>query len=290
MRKFLLLIALLVLCASAAALAEEYQMPDNFNALMDTTYNVLYRSVKVDAKLSYDVFLFDNYCLALSALTRGQVASMSYNQIKEYYQESLDRYHPESNLLLMISISDPTTITDIANFPKHISIVNSKKEVIYGQEVENYGDAVFVVGFPMDKVNELLAKDKKITIQINSRPNKTNTITYDKNYQSKIPAEVCKLVKLFEIRDPKPAETGENGQGDGSAAPTQNASQSTTQPATQPANQSATQPTTEPATQPANPAPTPTQPAGGSGNQSGAGATTPVGGGDTAQPAPVQKP
>lgn len=202
MRKFLLLIALLVLCVSATALAEEYQMPDNFSTLMDTTYNILYRSVKVDSKLSYDIFLFDNYCLALSALTRGQVASMTYQEIKEYYQESLDRYHPENNFMLMISISDPSTITDIANFPKRIAIVNSKKEAIYGQEVENYGDTVFVVGFPLDKVNELLAKDKKITIQINSRVNKTNTITFSKDYQSEIPAEICKLVKLFEVRDP----------------------------------------------------------------------------------------
>lgn len=205
MRKIILLVTVLVFCLSQGTWAEEYQAPENLQSLIDVTYNILYQPVDVDQNLYYDIFLFDDYCMALSALAHGGVSGMSLDSIKEYYQDTVDQYEPAKNFLLMVLVSDPDYLEDPTNFASHVVIRNSKNEVIVGEEYENYANTSYIVSFPKAQIEKLLENEQNITIQITSGKDQVQTITYNRNYSEQIPAEMTKLLNV--LREPLP-ETG----------------------------------------------------------------------------------
>lgn len=197
MKRTVLLIFFVLLCFPQVSFAVNYEMPDNFNALMDQTYKCIYQYLDVDETLSYDIFLFDEYSLALSALSRGQVGDMTYEQIKDYFHMSLDVYKPDENFLLMVMIYEASSTLDLSQLVAQVALQNSQNELLYGAQVEQYSDRIFIVSFPKGQVEQFLSKDDKITVRLQGKADTYHQIFFHKNYQEQIPAKITELVNLL---------------------------------------------------------------------------------------------
>lgn len=197
MKKTILLIFFALLCFSQISLAVDYEMPDNFNALMDQTYKCIYQYLDVDETLSYDLFLFDEYSLALSALSRGQVSDMTYEQIKGYFHMSLDLYRPDENFLLMVMIYEAGSTLDLSQLAAQVALQNSQNELLSGAKVEQFNDSIFILSFPKAQVEQFLKHDDNITVRLLGKTDTYHQVFFDKNYRKQIPAKITELVNLL---------------------------------------------------------------------------------------------
>ncbi|MCK4259373.1 MAG: hypothetical protein KAX49_10370 [Halanaerobiales bacterium] len=196
MKNITILIFAFLLCFNAIGLAKEYQIPDNFNQLIDLTYETIYRSLKVDDNLFYDVYLFDEYCMALSALARTEIGELSLHEMKEYFQKSLKKYDSANNFLLLIMVQDLKNTIDLSDFPSQVEIQNSQGESLTGTALENY-NPVFILNFPKEKVNNLLSQDQNITIQIKTADGPLGKVIFNRNYEKQIPEKIRELLQIL---------------------------------------------------------------------------------------------
>ncbi len=196
MKRILLLIFTFVICFYSIGLAEEYQIPDNFNQLTEITYQTIHRSLKIDQDLSYDIYLFDEYCMSLSTITRALNGDMSLREMKDYFQKSIKKYDPANNFLLLIMVNDLSKTLDLSEFPSKIKILNSKGEFLQGTVLENYSP-VFILKFSREKVKELLNANQNITIQIPIKDEEIKEIIFKQNYEEEIPEKIRELMQIL---------------------------------------------------------------------------------------------
>ncbi|AZR74154.1 hypothetical protein BBF96_12555 [Anoxybacter fermentans] len=191
-----ILILLISVTQTSSAEDQEYQIPDNFDQLVDITFKTIYRNIKVNENLFYDLYLFDENFMVLSAITRGQGFQLSLRQIKEYYKKSLDKYDLEKNFMLMVMAYDLNEKHDFSNLSSRIGIRNSKGKVIYGTELENY-NSLFIISFPKEQVDQLLKDEKLIIIQFKEKNGQLYEVTYKRNYRDEIPVKIKELIEIL---------------------------------------------------------------------------------------------
>lgn len=185
------------LCWTASVFAEEYTPPEGLYDAIYKTYDLLTETIYYDAHLFVDVYLLDENWFALSAIEWGANNQMPLEEIQAYYQESLAKYDPANNFLLLVMLYDPQAELDVTEFPRHVGIYNSDDTVLFGSEMERYDHRIFIIRYPREQVNTLLQNEDTITIRVWIDATPSPEIAFDRNYADFIPEEITALIELF---------------------------------------------------------------------------------------------
>lgn len=200
MKKYALVLMLLV-CLSSVGLASGtydtvYQFPENMNQLLDRTYQMIHRTVEVDEKLIYDVFLFDEYFMTLSAITRGEATSMGLEGVRSYFELSLKKYDLNKQFMFLVMVYDPEDRMSDKDVISQVNLRNSRDQLLKAGIFDKYED-VYVFTFSKELAELHTQGDQLISLQLPGDNGEIFETSFKRTYKKAIPWKVWELMSIL---------------------------------------------------------------------------------------------
>lgn len=204
MKKYALVLMLLV-CLSSVGLASDtyddvYQFPGNINQLLDRTYQMIHQTVEVDESLIYDVFLFDEYFMTLSAITRGEAIGMGLEGIRSYFELSLKKYDLNKQFMVLVMAHDPEDRMSDEDVISQVNLRNSRNQLLKAGLFDKY-ENVYVFSFSKELVELHTQGDQLINLQLPGDNGKIFETSFKRDYKKAVPWKVWELMNVLKSKD-----------------------------------------------------------------------------------------